>query len=345
MRKFFSMTFFIAIIFSITITAYAHGGSLDEYGGHVDHKTHIYHWHHGWPAHYHQGDYCEYNWIDRTDEGYIGYISQEEYDRQHQHDYSDRDQYVPDGQYPLVTPAPSSNLSAYINSITSQQNKMENNEETHSVFTDLFSFFFVWFMVYLILMCIRFFGSFNYDLKIMDVNKQLDFKHPHTKTTVAISLILSAIFIFELKVYSFFFFIAICLPIYLDQKEYKKIKTHIEAERKLKFEEEKQHYTEMYGGKDILDIINAPPTAFIDSDGYPHLSVGNDDIFVVYVAPKQPRVFHRNRKCGKNLVKRNYIDISSSLNPCKKCKPTIPDTKWYDEYRKIKAIKDKYKIE
>lgn len=130
MRKFFSLTFFIAIIFSITITAYAHGGSLDEYGGHVDHKTHIYHWHHGWPAHYHQGDYCEYNWIDRTDEGYIGYISQEEYDRQHQHDYSDRDQYVPDGQYPLVTPAPSSNLSAYINSITSQQNKVEDSNST-----------------------------------------------------------------------------------------------------------------------------------------------------------------------------------------------------------------------
>lgn len=96
-----SICFLVILLFVTSVTAYAHAGSLDEYGGHVDHETHTYHYHHGWPAHEHYGDYCEYNWIDKTDKGYIGYISQEEYDRQHQHNYSDRDKYVPEDAYHL----------------------------------------------------------------------------------------------------------------------------------------------------------------------------------------------------------------------------------------------------
>ena len=265
----------LLFLFIPEISAYAHAGSLDEYGGHVDHRTepHTYHYHHGWPAHSHAGGYCEYNFIDATNKGYIGTISQEEYDRQYQHNYNDREQYVPEENYPLKSPSSDSdsNLNKYINSIIEKREKEQQKK----------------------------------------------------KNILAFSLTAGSITVF------------LCI---------KKHKSNMDAKKK--FEEEKQYYTELYGGRDIFDMVKMPSSAFIDTDGYPHETIKNDDIFVVYVSPKQPRVFHRYKSCGRNLIKKNYIDISfKHLQPCKRCKPPIPDITWYDEYCKIKSIKDKYKIE
>jgi len=51
----------ILLLFYFTVmTAFAHGGSTDEYGGHVDWDNGEYHYHHGYPAHSHDGGYCPY---------------------------------------------------------------------------------------------------------------------------------------------------------------------------------------------------------------------------------------------------------------------------------------------
>lgn len=270
MKKHLIFAIFLVLTLCISFTAYAHAGSTDEFGGHINWDTGEYHYHHGYPAHSHDGGYCPYDFVDNADHSNNGYSSNNNYD----YDYGNREPFLPDEQYPLVSPSP-------------YRKKQES--------------------------------SFTNDINTSYKDKgETDF--------------------------SYLLFIPVVIFMW-----YKHHKKKV-AERK-KCEEEKQHYTELYGNKDILDIINAPPTAFIDSEGYPHQAVENDDIFVVYVAPKQPRVFHRNRRCSKNLVKKNFIDIDyyhngrKKLAPCKKCKPTIPDTKWYDEYQKIKAIKDKYKID
>lgn len=46
--------------------AYAHPGATDANGGHYDHSTGEYHYHHGYPAHQHPDGRCPYNYKDRT---------------------------------------------------------------------------------------------------------------------------------------------------------------------------------------------------------------------------------------------------------------------------------------
>lgn len=45
---------------------HAHSGRTDANGGHTDHSTGTYHYHHGYPAHQHLGSYCPYNFDDKT---------------------------------------------------------------------------------------------------------------------------------------------------------------------------------------------------------------------------------------------------------------------------------------
>ena len=54
----------LAIFLSGSITAFAHSGRTDSDGGHTDHSTGEYHWHHGYPAHQHE---------DRDGDGYPEY--------------------------------------------------------------------------------------------------------------------------------------------------------------------------------------------------------------------------------------------------------------------------------
>ena len=45
----------------LTISAAAHSGGTDSKGGHIDHSTGEYHYHHGKPAHQHKNGVCPYS--------------------------------------------------------------------------------------------------------------------------------------------------------------------------------------------------------------------------------------------------------------------------------------------
>ena len=268
--------YFVALIliFCFSLPTFAHPGSTDEYGGHVDWNTGEYHYHHGFEAHYHTNGVCPYEFKDYADHTNHGSTSNNNYS----YNYGDRDQYVPAVQYtlkPVPTPTPKP---------TSKPNQTVNSKQNSNTFD--------W-SIFLIIIPVGF----------------------------------TVLWIKQEKA----------------EKEYQQ-----SLIAKKQYEEEKSKYTQLYSGKDILKVINAPPTAFIDSGGLPHQSVKNDDIFVIYLAPKQPRVFHRHKGCGKNLHKDNYINLrhyNRTITPCKKCCPTVPDTSWYYEYLKIKRIKKEYNIE
>lgn len=66
MRRFLSILLFLLCLASTS--AYAHPGQTDEYGGHYDYSFGDYHYHHGFPAHYHKDGYCPYNFVDNTGE-------------------------------------------------------------------------------------------------------------------------------------------------------------------------------------------------------------------------------------------------------------------------------------
>ena len=54
------------LLLSCCTVAFAHPGATDANGGHYDHSTGEYHYHHGYPAHQHPDGRCPYNYDDRT---------------------------------------------------------------------------------------------------------------------------------------------------------------------------------------------------------------------------------------------------------------------------------------
>ena len=70
MKRF--LAFLLAFLLLLSPTVLAHSGRTDANGGHFDHATGEYHYHHGYPAHQHydmDGDGvvdCPYNFDNRT---------------------------------------------------------------------------------------------------------------------------------------------------------------------------------------------------------------------------------------------------------------------------------------
>lgn len=71
-RIIFTFTAVVCVLISAVIAVNAHSGKTDSDGGHTDHDTGEYHYHHGYPAHDHydidgDGDTdCPYEFDDRT---------------------------------------------------------------------------------------------------------------------------------------------------------------------------------------------------------------------------------------------------------------------------------------
>lgn len=59
----------MALVMAATLcigSASAHPGRTDANGGHYNHSTGEYHYHHGYPAHQHIDGVCPYDYDDRT---------------------------------------------------------------------------------------------------------------------------------------------------------------------------------------------------------------------------------------------------------------------------------------
>lgn len=71
-RKFSTHILIALILFTLSFSALAHPGDTDGSGGHTNHSTGEYHYHHGYSAHQHydrNGDGiadCPYNFKDKT---------------------------------------------------------------------------------------------------------------------------------------------------------------------------------------------------------------------------------------------------------------------------------------
>lgn len=67
MKKVFSVLFFTIVIFSFSTLAIAHPGYTDDNGGHLNHSTDTYHYHHGYPEHLHKFGKCPYGFeVDKS---------------------------------------------------------------------------------------------------------------------------------------------------------------------------------------------------------------------------------------------------------------------------------------
>lgn len=59
-RRILSLSITLLTVFLLSTVAFAHSGRTDSKGGHYDHSTGEYHYHHGHPAHQHPGGQCPY---------------------------------------------------------------------------------------------------------------------------------------------------------------------------------------------------------------------------------------------------------------------------------------------
>ena len=62
----------VLLICMLSFSAAAHSGGTDSNGGHYDHSTGEYHYHHGNPAHQHKDGYCPYSLSDTIAESVNG---------------------------------------------------------------------------------------------------------------------------------------------------------------------------------------------------------------------------------------------------------------------------------
>ena len=83
-RKSLLICFAVCLISLLVVTVFAHPGRTDSNGGHTDHSTGEYHYHHGYSEHNHydmDGDGtedCPFNFVDKTDIG-SGYSYTDDY--------------------------------------------------------------------------------------------------------------------------------------------------------------------------------------------------------------------------------------------------------------------------
>lgn len=67
-KKLCAISLFLSVLLLLfPASVFAHAGRTDANGGHFNSKTGDYHYHHGWPAHYHTNGECPYDFIDVAD--------------------------------------------------------------------------------------------------------------------------------------------------------------------------------------------------------------------------------------------------------------------------------------
>jgi hypothetical protein len=118
---------------------------------------------------------------------------------------------------------------------------------------------------------------------------------------------------------------------------------------KQQFEKEREYYFNLYAHRDITLLVGTPQGVYLKNDfpcttESPQKPYGD---YTVYLAAKNPRVFHLNPNCGgANLYPTNYY-FAYNLQHCKRCatgKIQLPTMEWYFKYLEIKKIKQKYNL-
>lgn len=60
-KRFFTLVCLVLCAFTLAVISFAHPGGTDGSGGHYNHDTGEYHYHHGYPEHQHPDGVCPYN--------------------------------------------------------------------------------------------------------------------------------------------------------------------------------------------------------------------------------------------------------------------------------------------
>lgn len=101
-----------------------------------------------------------------------------------------------------------------------------------------------------------------------------------------------------------------------------------------------------FSGKPAEEFANIPSDTCIGVDGLPREhgapkgSWGKK--YTVYRSASG-HTYHKTSGCAGADTPLHVLHVGS-LIPCKRCKPSLPDMQWFEDYKRIKTLKDKYDI-
>lgn len=293
--------------YAFIIPVCAHPGATDEYGGHVDWENGEYHYHHGYPAHSHDGGVCPYDFVDDADHSYHGGNG---YENNNSYNYGDRSEYLPEIQYPLKENTENQSLFSI------EEDKVLNLLISISIIT---------------LMLLAF-------TKPDKINKPSGAVLPNTQTAAQPTKASDANKISSYGTAPSSASKSTSVPNISVPKKADTEYFFSENYNRTRSAAQKVNYTppDISYNSRTLKLCGAPEHAYVDKDGLPHNLIGGEDEFLVYI-PRDGTVFHRYNNCESNLRRINYIQIEFlKPKPCDRCFPYIPDTAWYYKYQKLK---------
>lgn len=116
-------------------------------------------------------------------------------------------------------------------------------------------------------------------------------------------------------------------------------------EQKRRFDEDKAKYTALYAGKTLAELSGMPSDVEVGIDGFPK-SKGSDgwgEEFTFYVS-RTGSSYHQKSACTRGAYIKIHACALGTHTPCAKCKPRMPDLKWFAEYKRIQKICNQYQI-
>lgn len=114
----------------------------------------------------------------------------------------------------------------------------------------------------------------------------------------------------------------------------------------------KNHFYEQYAGRTVHFLAGMPEDTIIGEDGLPReknapiLLRGKPywgEKYTFYTSGSKHSIVYHKPSCHHGYISVHALDLAA-FSPCGHCNPNLPNMDWYFEYKRIKAIKDKYDI-
>lgn len=360
----------LALFFVLScVNLFAHSGGTDGAGGHYNHSTGEYHYHHGYSAHQHPGGVCPYDYDDRTGENSGSSSSTSKNYAVFGETAAPKPTITPKPTAtPTATPQPTatatppttkkSSTSYYYSPLptpTPIANTIDEFLEAPFVATVVFSNQAFWIITGVIFITIwvlytsRKGAILGKQIAERKTREAEDRCHKLQQEVLDLSMQVSAYkaqnAALEHRLKD------------ITNRAVNKVNTLLQERNDLQqlLLEAPQVETDMvhaflmqqYGHKNAEDLAGMPNDTIIGADGLPKEkdsppgSWGKK--YTVYKSPNG-YTFHNCMGCSQSSYIQIHVLQTDTLTPCKRCKPAMPDLRWYADYKRIKEIKERYNI-
>lgn len=316
----------ICALFSISSSA--HSGKTDASGGHIDHSTGEYHYHHGYPAHQHTDGVCPYDFDDKTSHNSGSSGSSHSTNSNHSsHSYED------DGKDKITAEEVVSCAAVLVPFVLilycfggKEERKRKKAGKT----------------------AYRIEPASNNQIKIVE-------REPQSNDVWKLETIVPEYTQIQIPNFDHQPEPDASVPASTSNEKMWAITNndHLSENTDAQIslddfnKNQEAYYRKTYSGKtkeEIARMCGMPEDVKLNEYGFPYsYDITGKDAYTFYIS-KNGKCFHRKKGCGNAYISFNAVQISVS-RPCKTCKPSIPNLLWYYQYLDVLDHLNKYEIQ